>query len=600
MAKPRGHNAGHSKPAAQATKALTLSSTQSISVALIGSGGAGVMTAGKILLDAAAANGYFGLMTRSSGPQIRGGEAVAVLRLSSAPTECHDDRLDLLVALDWGNAERFSDELPLDARSLVIGDPDHGEVPAWIVESGARTAAVPLARLARETVGTRINTIALGMVARMLGLEAPVVEKTVEITLAGKGVKSIAGAVAGLRVGAEAAGDLPGPGLLVAAPDPGPGRWLLSGNQAVGMGALRGGVRFCAAYPITPSTEIQEWLAGYLPALGGCLVQAEDELASINMCLGASFGGVPALTATSGPGLSLMVETLGLAAAVEIPVVVVDVMRCGPSTGIPTKSEQADLNIAIYGLHGDAPHLVIAPNGISDCLTTAQWAVHLAEALQVPSVVLSDQLLGQAYAVIEAPAERDWTARRKTPPEGLENYRRFEETGDGISPMAIPGLAGCQYTATGLTHAPDGRPSSAAADHRIQMDKRKRKLDRFDFGDHWAEIDGDGQIAIITYGSTTAAVREAADRVRAEGLSPKLISIRLLSPLCDKRMDRALGGASRALVVEQSHQAQFYRFLRAHCSLPDRTRSFSRPGPLPLRPGAIAGEIRALAMEEAA
>ncbi len=169
---------------------------------------------------------------------------------------------------------------------------------------------------------------------------------------------------------------------------------------------MRGGVRFAAAYPITPATEILEWLAPNLPQVGGVLLQAEDELASINMIIGASFGGTPALTATSGPGLSLMIEALGLATAAEMPIVVVDVMRGGPSTGIPTKSEQADLNIAVYGLHGDAPHLVLAPQSVADCLFTTQWAVHLAEALQTPAIVLSDQFVGQAQAGDRAAGRR--------------------------------------------------------------------------------------------------------------------------------------------------------------------------------------------------
>jgi pyruvate/2-oxoacid:ferredoxin oxidoreductase alpha subunit len=163
-------------------------------------------------------------------------------------------------------------------------------------------------------------------------------------------------------------------------------------------------VRFVAAYPITPATELLEWMAPALEQVGGVLVQAEDELASINMALGASYGGVPSLTATSGPGLSLMTEALGLAVAAELPVVVVDVMRGGPSTGIPAKSEQSDISIATQGLHGDAPRLVVVPNSIEDCLVSTQWAVHLAESLQVPALVLSDQFFGQTRAVVDRPA----------------------------------------------------------------------------------------------------------------------------------------------------------------------------------------------------
>ncbi len=174
-------------------------------------------------------------------------------------------------------------------------------------------------------------------------------------------------------------------------------------------------MRFVAAYPITPATELLEWMSPALAEVGGTLVQAEDELASINMAIGGSYGGVPSLTATSGPGLALMVESLGLAVASETPVVVVDVMRVGPSTGIPTKSEQGDLNIALYGLHGDAPHLVLAPNSVADCLRTTEWAVRLAEALQAPAIVLSDQFLGQTRAVIDQPSDTPGDCTRPAP-----------------------------------------------------------------------------------------------------------------------------------------------------------------------------------------
>ena len=189
-------------------------------------------------------------------------------------------------------------------------------------------------------------------------------------------------------------------------------RWLITGNEATGLGAVRGGVRFAAAYPITPASEILEWLAPNLAKVGGALLQAEDELASINMIIGGSYGGTPSLTATSGPGLSLMIEAIGLATAAEVPIVVVDVMRGGPSTGIPTKSEQADLNIAVYGMHGDAPHLVVAPQSIADCLFTTQWATYLAESLQAPAIVLSDQFIGQAQAAIERPADVAFIGQR--------------------------------------------------------------------------------------------------------------------------------------------------------------------------------------------
>jgi 2-oxoglutarate/2-oxoacid ferredoxin oxidoreductase subunit alpha len=565
------------------------------SLALIGSGGAGVMTAGQTLLDAAAEAGYYGLMTRSTGPQIRGGEAAAMLRIGNAPVGCQADRVDVLLALDWGKAERFADEIVLDTDSIVIADPDEGEPPQWIVDSGARQVPVDLDRITREQRGARANTVAVGLAGGLLGLDPERMNVTLKRLFESKGSRLVDGALAGLNAGLAAADKLPTPCRL-AAPSDRP-RWLLTGNEAVGLGALRGGVRFCAAYPITPSTELQEWLAAQLPRVGGRLVQAEDELASINMCLGASFGGVPAMTATSGPGFSLMVEALGLAVATEVPVLVVDVMRGGPSTGIPTKSEQADLAIAVNGMHGDAPHLVLAPNGLGDCIGTAQWAVYLAESLQCPAVLLSDQSLGQARAAIPPPPQRNWHAERRKPVPGVMHYERFADTEDGISPMTIPGLSGGEYTATGLTHKPSARPSAMVADHHRQLDKRRRKLERFDYGEAWADIEGKGEIGLLTWGSTTQAAREAAARVRAEGLPVRLVSLRLLSPLDPARVATALAGVERLLVVEQSHGAQFLRHLRAHCDLPRHTRSLAEAGPLALKPGRIAAALRVLGME---
>ncbi|MGA7426894.1 MAG: 2-oxoglutarate synthase, partial [Rhodoplanes sp.] len=351
--------------------------------------------------------------------------------------------------------------------------------------------------------------------------------------------------------------------------------------------AVRGGTRFAAAYPITPATDILEWLACNIARVGGVMLQAEDELASINMIIGASYGGTPALTATSGPGLSLMVEALGLATAAEIPIVVVDVMRGGPSTGIPTKAEQSDLNIAVYGVHGDAPRLVLAPQSVSDCVFTAQWSVYLSEALQAPAIVLSDQLIGQAQAAIERPADLAFIGERLRARDIAAPYQRYALGGAGVSPMAIPGTHGGQYTADGLTHTVGGIPTGSASDHRAQLDKRRDKLETFNYGAHWATLEGEGELAVICWGSLTGAVREAIARARAEGVAVRLIAPRLIAPVRPKEMAAALTGVRKALVVEQSHGAQFHRYLKAHYELPERVQVLHAPGPLPLRPGEI-------------
>jgi 2-oxoglutarate ferredoxin oxidoreductase subunit alpha len=566
--------------------------TPDVSIAMIGSGGAGALTAGNFLLEAACAAGWHGLLTRSVGPQIRGGEAAALIRLAQDPVECASDHFDLLIAIDWLNAGRFEAEIPLEPQSLVVGDPEGGAVPPGIAASGARLVEIPMKALAKALPDGRANMIALGIAGKLLGLGEQALLGVMDKRLAEKGSAAIAASRAGLEAGWRAAAGLELAVPPASAKPSATKRWLVSGNEAAGFGAVRGGIRFAAAYPITPATEILEWLAPNLAKVGGVLVQAEDELASINMIIGGSYGGTPSLTATSGPGLSLMMEALGLAIASEIPIVVIDVMRGGPSTGIPTKSEQADLNLAVYGLHGDAPHLVLAPQSVADCLFTTQWAVFLAEALQSPAIVLSDQFMGQSRAAIERPADVAFIGQRLRATNINAGYCRYALGGSGVSAMAVPGTPGGQYTADGLTHTERGVPTSSATEHRAQLDKRRDKLENFSYGDHWAKIEGDGDLAVITWGSLTGAVREAISRAGGEGIAARLVAPRLLAPVQPEAFSRALDGVRRVLVVEQSHGAQFYRYLRAHYELPGEVRVFHRSGPLPIRAGEIHREIR--------
>jgi 2-oxoglutarate ferredoxin oxidoreductase subunit alpha len=565
----------------------------SISVALTGSGGAGVMTAGNLLLEVAAQAGWYGLMVRSSGPQIRGGEAAALLRFARTPVEGLGDRFDVLIGIDWQNIHRFADEIPLDPASLMLGDPEQGEPPEVFIARGAGYAPLPFKQMAKAIPGSWPNMIALGLAAGLVGLPVEAVKAVLQKSLKKGGGEKMAANLAAAEAGYAAAANLPAVPRLAAKSgksDAG-ARWLITGNQAAGFGAVRGGVRFCAAYPITPATEVLEWLAPALPKVGGTLVQAEDELASVNMIIGSSYGGVPSLTATAGPGLSLMTEAIGLAVAAEVPIVVIDVMRGGPSTGIPAKSEQSDVSIALYGLHGDAPRIVVAPNSIADCVAATQWAVHLAEATQSPAIVLSDQYFGQTRAVVDQPEDIGLVGARLQAPADAEGYKRYAITASGVSPMAIPGNPGTAYTADGLEHNERGLPSSQAGDHIRQLDKRAKKLAQFDYGKRWADVEGKGELAVVTFGSCTGAAREALARAKAQGINARLVSLRLLSPAQPMSFAAALAGAKRVLVVEQNHTGQLYRYLRAEYDLPGEVRSFRHPGPLPMRPGEIHQQI---------
>ena len=564
---------------------------QSLSIALTGSGGSGVMTTGSLLLEAASRSGWYGFMSRSSGPQIRGGEAAAVIRLATEPVESPDDSFDLVLAIDPASLNRFVAEIPLREDSLIVTDSAAGRRSGGLPEVPGRVFDLPMQELAKTVQGGRPNMIALGAIAKMIGLSEASIHSALEKILASKGPDIIETSRVCVQAGLTAGTELPifdqpqldGASALE--------RWSVTGNEAAGMGAIRGGVRFVAAYPITPATELLEWLASSLPRVGGVLVQAEDELASINQIIGASFGGTPALTATSGPGLALMTESIGLAVCSEVPVVIMDVMRCGPSTGIATKSEQSDLNIALNGLHGDAPHLVLAPTSVTDCLFTTQWAVHLAEAMQTPAIVLSDQSLGQTRAIVERPADVSFIAKRLVPEQFEDSYYRYAVGESGVSPMSVPGQAGGQYTADGLEHNQAGVPSSMPEDHYSQLEKRERKINDFDYGQHWADLEGSGSTAVITWGSATGPVREALSRLREQGNDVRLISLRLLAPERPLEMAEALKGVKRLLVVEQSHSRQFHRYLRAAYDLTTEVRVFNRPGPLPFRPDEIIQQL---------
>ncbi|TDG15383.1 2-oxoacid:acceptor oxidoreductase subunit alpha [Seongchinamella unica] len=560
---------------------------QQLSIAITGAGGAGVISVGELLLQTWAAGGGRGLLRKAFGPQIRGGESAALLKLTDTEHYTPADRYDLFLAFDWTNFNRFGDEITLCPGALVICG-EEGELPPPVRAVDPDVHYLPLADLAVDTHEEgRVNMIALGLLGRLLGLASADLQSLARNKLAAKPQAYQDAAAACIEAGSQ----LSLPCQLAAPPLGEPGAWYLSGNQAAGLGALEAGVRFVAAYPITPASDVLEWMAGGLEKLGGQLVQAEDELAAINMTLGAAFGGVPSFTATSGPGLALMTESIGLAVASETPVTILDVMRGGPSTGIPTKSEQSDLNIALNGLHGDAPHLVLAPLDIADCVYTSAWAVHLAQGLQTAAIVLSDQFIGQSTAVVTEPVR---CPRPEFPAQDSGNdYLRYRLTESGVSTLAAPGDADQRFTADGLEHNERGTPSARDDDHQKQLAKRAGKLNNHPFGDAWARIDGTGELALLCFGSAWAAVTEAATILADAGLSTRTVALRLVAPLQHERLAAALAGCRRVVVVEQNHGAQLFHYLRGQMEFAVPVASYSRAGPVPLNGRAIADYMTA-------
>jgi 2-oxoglutarate ferredoxin oxidoreductase subunit alpha len=565
---------------------------QSVSIAIAGYGGTGVITTGQLLLKTAARSGYFGLAQRSFGPQIRGGESLSLLRFSNQQVLSPDDVFDLLVLLDTEHVNRFSAEVPLDNNSVVIIAKDGAPMPEFVTASGALVVNLALDTLAAESSDGGENIVAAGLLANYLGLDHDLLNQVIEQHFEKK-EHLLSQAKHWCSAGWSLAKAEPYCSDIVLEPAQGAApKWLVNGSEAAGLGALKAGIRFVAAYPITPASGVLEWLAPNIEEIGGSLVQAEDELASINMIIGASFGGIPSLTATSGPGLALMAESIGLAVASETPLVIVNVMRGGPSTGIPTKSEQSDLNIALHGLHGDAPHIVTSMLSIADSAFTTGWSVWLAEHLQVPVIALSDQSMAQSDASIALPDLWQEKGHRLTAAHSDTPYHRYALTESGISPMSIPGETDMMYTADGLEHNQYGTPSAVAEQHQQQLDKRADKLADHDYSEYWADITGDGSTVIICWGSVSEVAKEAAQRLTAKGESTKVIALRLLAPLQTARLLSGLKDASKVLVVEQSHSAQFMAWLRAHIDFPCAHHGLAMAGPLPIRPSDIVNQIQ--------
>lgn len=562
---------------------------ESITLAVVGSGGAGVISLGEMILKSAASLGYFGLMRKSFGPQIRGGESAAILRLGPQPISNFTQDIHCLLVLDWNNFSRFGDEILLTSHTQIVQDQMAGAAPENIT---TEILTVDFSGAAAKAGSDKANMAMLGYVGAWLGCSTDTMANMIRQRLARLSAELQAISIAAMEQGVLLAGEhkpalsLPQPGTPLAEP------WIATGNQLAGLGALEAGVRFVAAYPITPASDCLEWIANHIESVNGHLVQAEDELAAMNMIIGGGYAGVPSMTATSGPGLSLMSEAMGLAVSSETPVVVLNVMRGGPSTGIPTKSEQSDLNFALYGMHGDAPHIVLSALSIPDCFHTMAWATHLATSLQTLVIVLSDQFIGQSTQIMAPVATVPYQAQLARPdPEQAKDYARYQLSESGVSLMAVPGDEGCMYTADGLEHTEHAVPSPKAGDHEAQLAKRARKLNDHQFGRDWAEVRGEGDTVIICWGSLFSSVLEAQQLLVEQELPVRVVGLRLLMPLPADELVKTCENARRILVVEQNHQGQCVNYLRS-LNLPNlQFHSYARPGPRLITPAEIAAEV---------
>ncbi|MEE4274139.1 MAG: 2-oxoacid:acceptor oxidoreductase subunit alpha [Thermoanaerobaculales bacterium] len=577
--------------------------TRDLTFAMVGSGGDGVITMGDMLAQAGASVGLHVMKVEAYGPQIRGGESSCTVRVSADPIFAQGDSVQVLVVFNWEDFGQFRNEIVTSADAVVLFEATD-ETPREEIDLGPGTedvklVPVPFIELAKESAGTKLakNIVTVGLLAEMFDLPKDPIEKAIEGKFTKKGEKVLGANIRGFNAGKEYASKIAdeaiGKRLQYAPADP---MLLMSGNELSAVAALHAGCRFFAGYPITPSSEILHLLSELMPKVGGYLVQTEDELSAIGAVIGGSFSGVKSMTATSGPGLALMTEMLGLASMAEIPAVIIDVQRGGPSTGLPTKSEQSDLWQALWGSHGDAPRVVLAPADVEDCFHATVAAFNIAEEAQVPVIVLSDQFIAQRRETLSMLTLSHEVVGRQVPSAGdLREYKRYKDTKTGISPMSWPGMKGGEYQTNGLEHNEDGSPTSMFLVHEKMNAKRYRKLrkvrEKYSFYRRYGAEKAD--VGIICWGSSKGPVKEAVLKANGRGERVAAFVPQLLYPFPRHEFQEFLKSVREVVVVELSYSAQFYKYLQTFLDLPEgHTYVFKRSGGKNLTVGEVEDKIR--------
>ncbi len=579
-------------------------------IKISGTSGQGIISAGDILSYATARKGYYVTTYRAFPSEIRGdGKCYYILRISEEKTLTATGQTDIQICLDEDTIYEMQDKIK--PNGVLIYDKDKaGELKE--VKKDIITYGLPLTTIAKEIQDERSrNMAALGIVVGLLKnlhLEEQIL-KDIELRYKNKPQVVIDSNKKALKAGYDyAVNKLTRKDNFEKAEIKSTGaKLIMSGNEAIGLAALVSGCRFFSGYPITPATEIMEWLAKELPKFGGKMVQCEDEIAAINYALGASYAGVKSMTATSGPGFSLMQETIGLASMAELPVVVVDVQRCGPSTGVPTKTEQSDLFAAMYGTHGDCPKIVLAPMNVADCFYQTVNAFNFAEQYQVPVIVLSDASLGPRRECVDLIDTNNLKILNRQKPDLKEgdDYKRYEDTKTGISPISCPGDLYGEHVVTGLEHTQANAPTPANDIHRQMTEKRFRKLETAAGQFSKAKTYGseNASIGIISWGSTSGAVFEAIDKAKEKGIDVQALYPRTLYPLPTDWIKSFVKGKEVVIVIEANYNAQFKSTIVERCTHINRgaeVLEFLKYDGTPFTPDEILEEIEKVASVQTA
>jgi 2-oxoglutarate ferredoxin oxidoreductase subunit alpha len=570
-----------------------------------GQQGEGIDSTGDIFAKAIARSGLHLYTFRSFSSRIRGGLTFYEVRASETPVAARPDEVNIVLALGQEIVDTTLEYLSQGAIILYDADAFTPQLPPeW--DGRAHLVAVPMTKIA-EANGSKImrNMVGLGATAAVLNMGLQPFFDFVEERFGKKGEKVVNMNRAAITAGADHVRDTfrgESRWKVEARPLPATGRrYVLNGNSALSFGALVGGTRFVAGYPITPATDVMEWFIDHGEEHHAAVLQTEDELAAINAILGAAYAGVRTLTATSGPGLSLMTEAIGLAGMAEHAVLIVDVMRPGPSTGLPTKHSQADLNFAVYGGHDDFPRIVVSPTTVEEAFYLVQHALNWVDQYQVPVFFLIDQDLAIANCPIDTldlkrvPINRGkLLTREQAAAMGPDEYKRFEFTEDGVSPRTIPGYPNTLFLASGSEHDDRGVITENRANRVRMMQKRQKKIETFAADPSYPFVDVKGpanaRIGVITWGSTVSAVDEALART-GDG-KVKRMAMKVMWPFPAKEVADFLNSCDKVFVVENNFSGQLANLVKAQVGGHDRIFQVNKYDGTPFRPTEILDAMK--------
>jgi len=532
---------------------------QEINVMIGGEAGQGVQSVGHLLARALARRGYHIFADQDYESRIRGGHNFFRVRASQAPVGALAEPLDILIAFNKQTIDLHRKEVKKDGVILYDGEKNKDIPPDGLVN-------VPMEKLAMESAGDRLmeNTVALGAGLGLLGYEMEPLAGLLRETFKGDaGDKNVKAAQAGYDAVRKMPADVFARKLKAPAAVK---RLVMSGNEAMALGAIAAGCKFMAAYPMTPTTPIMEYFSARASEYGLVMVPAEDEIAAINMTVGAAYAGVRAMTATSGGGFCLMVEGLGLAGMTETPVVIIEGQRAGPAIGLPTRTEQGDLEFVLHASHGEFPRAVLAPSTVEECFWSVVKAFNLADRYQIPVLIITDHHLAGSYMTVEP-----FDLSKVIIDRGLlytggrdAEYRRHAYTDSGVSPRAFPGKTQALVVTDSDEHDEAGHLTEDAATRALMVQKRLRKLEGVRQEIAAPRLYGPkrADTLLIGWGGTYGALKEAVDILRKEGTRVSLLHVSEIWPFPAEEVADHMANARRTYVVENNATGQLARLIR--------------------------------------